>query len=116
MAILMSSSFLESAINKYKLKTREAIIARLEKAKGKYDEGKLFTYELHGQAGRFRLNWRLDEKQLQEQKDLEGVYVLKTNRSRSSHPVAKVLQTYKGQSNVEKRIGNIKGQIGRAHV
>jgi transposase len=101
-------------INKYKLKTREAIIARLEKAKGKYDEGKLFCYELQGRAGQFRVSWRLDDKQLQEWKDLEGVYVLKTNQSRSTHPVVQVVQTYKEQSNVEKRIGHIKGPLAVA--
>ena len=101
----------ERNLNKYKLKTREAIVARLEKAKGKYKEGTLFGYEVQGRKGQFRLSWRLDEKELQERKKLEGVYVLKTNRSRSKHPVVEVLRTYKEQSNVEKRISHIKGPL-----
>ncbi|MBI3684546.1 MAG: IS1634 family transposase [Acidobacteria bacterium] len=101
-------------LNKYKLKTRAEIVARLEKAKGKYVEGKLFCYELRGRAGRFRLNWRVDEKELQRRKELEGVYVLKTNWSRTEHPVVEVLRTYKEQSNVEKRIGHIKGPLAVA--
>jgi transposase len=101
-------------LNKYKLKTREAIVARLEKVKGKYAEGALFRYELQEQAGQFQLSWRLDEAALQQWKELEGVYVLKTNRSRSRHPVVKVVQTYKQQSNVEKRISHIKGPLAVA--
>ncbi len=101
-------------LNKYKLKTREAIVARLEKAKGKYNEGTLFCYEVKGKAGKFRLDWRIDEKELQRRKELEGAYVLKTNRSRSGHPVVEVLRTYKQQSSVEKRIAHVKGPLAVA--
>jgi transposase len=98
-------------INKYKLKTQQAIVARLEKAKGRYSEGALFRYEVAGQEGRFQLSWRLDEEELRQWKALEGVYVLKTNRSRSKHPVVEVIRTYKEQSQVERRISNIKGPL-----
>jgi transposase len=98
-------------LNKYKLKSYEAIVARLEKAKGRYGEGTLFHYEVQGQAGQFQLNWRLDEKELQQCKDLEGVYVLKTNQSSSEQPVAAVVSKYKEQSQVEKRISHIKGPL-----
>jgi hypothetical protein len=37
--------------------------------------------------------------------------VLKTNRSRSKHPVVEVIRTYKEQSQVERRISNIKGPL-----
>jgi transposase len=101
-------------LNKYKLKTQAAIVARLEKAKGKYSEGSLFRYELAGEEGQFRLSWRLDEAALAEWQALEGVYVLKTNQSRSAHPVVEVLRTYKEQSQVEKRISHIKGPLAVA--
>jgi uncharacterized protein DUF4277 len=77
-------------LNKYKLKTRQAIVARLEKAKGKYKEGALFHYDLSGQEGELQLSWRLDEKGLQEWKDLEGVYVLKTIPSKVTESPAKI--------------------------
>jgi transposase len=105
---------IEKNLNKYKLKKREDILARLEKAKGKYDEGSLFHYELKGRAGQFRLRWWLDEKQQKEWKELQGVYVVKTNRDRGTYPVVEVLRTYKEQSSVEKRIGHIKGPLAVA--
>jgi transposase len=98
-------------LNKYKLKTQQAILGRLEKAKARYDEGTLFHYELQEQPGQFQLSWRLDDQALQEWKALEGVYVLKTNRSRSKHPVTEVVRTYKEQSQVERRISHIKGPL-----
>jgi transposase len=98
-------------INKYKLKSYEAIVARLEKAKGRYAEGALFRYEVMGQAGAFVLSWRLDEQELLKWKQLEGVYVLKTNQSRRARPVVEVISTYKEQANVEKRISHIKGPL-----
>jgi transposase len=98
-------------LNKYKLKMQSVIVARLEKAKGRYGEGTLFHYELQGRAGQFTLSWRLDEAALAEWKALEGVYVVKTNQSRSKHPVVEVLRTYKEQSQVERRISHIKGPL-----
>jgi|GraSoiStandDraft_5_1057265.scaffolds.fasta_scaffold49119_1 hypothetical protein len=98
-------------LNKYQLKTQQAIVARLEKAKARYGEGALFHYELQEQDGQFQLSWRLDEKGLRQRQELEGVYVLKTNRSRTRHPVAEVVRTYKGQTHVEKRISHIKGPL-----
>jgi transposase len=98
-------------LNKYKLKTQQAIVARLEKAKARYSEGALFHYELQEQEGQFQLSWRLDEEELRQWKELEGAYVLKTNQARSRHPVVEVVRTYKEQSHVEKRISHIKGPL-----
>jgi hypothetical protein len=98
-------------LNKYKLKTQQAIVARLEKAKARYGEGALFHYELQQRRGQFQLSWRLDEEELRQWQELEGVYVLKTNRSRARHPVVEVVRTYKEQSHVEKRISHIKGPL-----
>jgi transposase len=98
-------------LNKYKLKTPQAVVARLEKAKARYSEGTLFRYELQEHGSQLRLSWRLDEEELRQWQELEGVYVLKTNRSRSKHPVVEVVRTYKEQSRVEKRISHIKGPL-----
>jgi transposase len=98
-------------LNKYKLKTQQAVVARLEKAKARYSEGALFRYELQEHGSQLRLSWRLDEKELRQWQELEGVYVLKTNRSRARHPVVEVVRTYKEPSHVEKRIGHIKGPL-----
>jgi transposase len=101
----------ERNLNRYKLKTQQAIVARLEKAKGRYAEGALFRYEPRGQEGRFELSWRLDEEEQRRWQELEGVYVLKANRKRSAHPVAEVIRTYKEQSHVERRISHVKGPL-----
>jgi transposase len=98
-------------LNKYKLKTQQAIVARLEKVKARYSEGALFRYELQEHKGQFQLSWRLDAEELRQWQELEGVYVLKTNRSSSRHPVVEVVRTYKEQSQVEKRISHIKGPL-----
>jgi transposase len=101
----------ERNLNKYSLTTQQAILARLEKAKGRHHEGTLFHYELQGAAGQFQLRWRLDAEALRQWQELEGVYVLKTNRSRSQYPVVEVVRAYKEQSQVEKRISHLKGPL-----
>jgi hypothetical protein len=101
----------ERNLNKYKLKTQQAIVARLEKAKARYSEGTLFHYEVQEPGDQFHLSWRLDEEELRQWQELAGAYVVKTNRSRSRHPVVEVVRTYKEQSHVEKRISHIKGPL-----
>jgi transposase len=102
-------------LNRYSLKTEEAIRRRLEAARAKYGEGELFHYELarDGQ-GRFALTWELDGKALDRWKRLEGAYVLKTNRSKQSSPLAQTLAKYKEQSQVERRIHHLKGPLAVA--
>jgi transposase len=105
----------ERNLGKYNLKTEEAIIRRLEKAKGKYVEGGLFDYQLtKTRQGRFCLTWKINAKALQRRKHLEGVYVLKTNLPKTTHPTAKVLGTYKQQSHVERRFHHLKGPLAVA--
>jgi len=72
------------------------------------------THLLREQGGQFQLSWRLDEEELRQWQELEGAYVLKTNRSRAKHPVVEVVRTYKEQSHVEKRISHIKGPLAVA--
>lgn len=105
----------ERNLNRYSLKTREAILRRLEAAKAKYAEGELFAYELtHDRRGQFHLQWKIDAKALEEWQLLEGVYVLKTNLSTRSYPLAKTLAKYKEQSQVERRIHHLKGPLAVA--
>jgi len=101
----------QSHLNQYTLKTRDAIVKRLELAKAKYSEGKLFSYELTEKKGRFTLHWGLDPKALQEWQALEGVYLLKTSLSSRRLPLAKALAKYKEQSKVERRIHYLKGPL-----
>jgi transposase len=99
-------------INRYSLKTEDAIIRRLEAARGKYAEGKLLTYELtRDRDGKFQLQWKIDQQELQEWKKLEGVYLLKTNLSSRQCPMVKTLAKYKEQSKVENRIHYLKGPL-----
>ncbi len=102
-------------LNKYSLKTEDAIRRRLEAARAKYDEGDLFVYELtRNRRGQFALIWKLDDKALQRCKLLEGVYLLKTNLSKQQYPLAKALAKYKEQSQVERRIHHLKGPLAVA--
>jgi transposase len=101
----------QANLNRYSLTTRDAIVKRLELAKARYTEGRLFSYELTEKRGTFSLHWRLDPKALQDWQALEGVYVLKTSLSRQRCPVAKVLAKYKEQSKVERRIHYLKGPL-----
>jgi transposase len=102
-------------LGRYSLKTTEAIVRRLEAAKGKYAEGALLDYRLvQDTDGRFRLTWEIDAAALGRCQHLEGVYVLKTNLPERSCPLAEVLRTYKGQSRVERRFHHLKGPLAVA--
>ncbi len=102
-------------LGRYSLKTIEAILRRLETAKGKYAEGALFDYRLsQDKAGHFRLDWGLNTAALERWQNLEGVYVLKTNLPRENYRVTKVLRTYKEQSQVERRFHHLKGPLAVA--
>jgi transposase len=104
----------ERNLGKYSLKTYEAVVRRLETAKGKYTEGSLFDYKLTSTRGKLRLTWGINPQALRATKQLEGVYVLKTNLPKKTHPTAKSLATYKEQAHVERRIGNLKGPLAVA--
>jgi transposase len=102
-------------LGRYSLKTTEAIVRRLEGAKGKYGEGALFDYRLsQDESGQFRLDWGLSAEALRRWQDLEGVYVLKTNLPRADYRLTKVLRTYKEQIQVERRFHHLKGPLAVA--
>lgn len=102
-------------LNRYSLKSRDNVLRRLEAAKAKYAEGKLFDYEVSEQrGGKLALQWGINSQRLQEWQHLEGVYVLKTNQSSRTQPLVKVLAKYKEQSQVERRIHYLKGPLAVA--
>jgi transposase len=102
-------------LGRYSLKTTEAIVRRLEKAKGMYGEGELFEYHLDQDAqGSFHFGWGLNAAALQRWEALEGVYALKTNLPRETYRLTKVLRLYKEQSKVERRIHHLKGPLAVA--
>src|SRR4051812_13578430 len=102
-------------LGRYSLKTTEAIVRRLEAAKGKYAEGALLDYRLVQEpVVGFILTWQFDAGALERWQHLEGVYVLKTNLPGRTHPLAEVLRTYKGQSRVERRFHHLKGPLAVA--
>jgi transposase len=101
-------------LNKFSLKTREAIIRRLEKAKAKYDEGSVFEYELTESKKRFNLTFRIDPNAEQQLKDIEGMFILKTNLAQASNPLVSVLRKYRDQTCVEGRFANVKGPLAVA--
>lgn len=104
----------EKILGKYSLKTEEAIRRRLEQACGKYSEGKLFRYTLSSRGGKFQLTWQVDEAALARVKQLEGVFVLKTNLPKRDYSPAAVLSKYREQSQVEKRFHHVKGPLAVA--
>jgi transposase len=101
-------------LNKYSLKTAEAVRRRLEAARAKYTEGKLFGYQLQQRSGQLVLAWQLDAPALAEWQLLEGVFVLKTNLPKKRCPLKRVLAKYKEQSQVERRIHHLKGPLAVA--
>jgi transposase len=101
----------EKLLGKYSLKTEAAIQRRLEHARSKYSEGKLFSYTLTSKGGQFALTWQIDEAALERLQELEGVFVLKTNLSKRKHSIAMVLAKYREQSKVEKRFHHLKGPL-----
>lgn len=104
----------ERNLNKYSLKTREKIVSRLESAKGKYAVGDVFTYDLTQRAGKYSLRWSINQVALDRLEKLDGAYVLKTDLSKSEFPSSAVLQEYKEQIHVERRIGDMKGPLAIA--
>jgi transposase len=104
----------ERNLGKYSLKTYEAVVRRLEAAKGKYKEGSVFDYQLNQTRGQLRLQWNINPKAVRELEQLEGIYLLKTNLPKKTHPLAKILAMYKEQSHVERRIANLKGPLAVA--
>jgi transposase len=102
-------------LNKYSLKTEDAVLRRLEAARAKYAEGKLFRYQLTRQrSGQLQLDWAIDAQALAEWKLLEGVFVLKTNLAKKRCPLRRVLAKYKEQSQVERRMHHLKGPLAVA--
>jgi transposase len=102
----------ERNLNKYTLKTEAVVTRRLEAARAKYTEGKLFTYQVTKQrSGTLQLHWDIDAKALEKAKLLEGVFVLKTNLPKKRCPLKRVLRKYKEQSQVERRIHHLKGPL-----
>ena len=105
----------ERNLNKYSLVTEKKIVERLEGAKNRYEVGEVFQYQLRkNRQGKFSLSWKIDEGALRARREVEGGYVLKTNRSKKECPAAQALQEYKAQTHVERRIRNLKGPLAVA--
>lgn len=103
-------------LNKYSLTSREKIVQRLEAARNKYINtvGSAFKYELTERKGTFQLQWYVDETEMKRSIDLEGAYIIKTDLAKLQYPTAKVLEEYKQQIQVERRIGDMKGPLAIA--
>lgn len=105
---------IQKNLNKFSLKTQDTIVRRVEQAKARYSEGKLFDYKLTCRAGKFSLSWKLNAQELQRRVHLEGLYLLKTNLSQNSCPLGAVLEKYKQQNTVERRFSYLKGPLAVA--
>ena len=96
-----------------KLDSPENLLAN-KAAGGQFLCGGVFQYKLTQQSGKFALNWDVDQKALDRLENLDGAYVLKTDLPKTVHDTAKVLQEYKEQIHVERRIGDMKGPLAIA--
>ena len=110
---------IERNLNKYSLKTEEKIIQRLEAAKNKYPQvGAAFHYELKNlkknKSNQFALTWHVDEEEMERQRQLGGAYLIKTNLLKNEASTTSVLEQYKDQIQVERRIGDMKGPLAIA--
>lgn len=101
-------------LNKFSLKTEDAIVRRLEKAKGKYSEGSVFEYTLSKRKGKFCLSYHTNTQAITRLKQLEGLFILKTNLPKTRNPLASVLEKYRDQTKVEGRFSNLKGPLAVA--
>jgi transposase len=104
----------ERNLNKYKLTTEEAVVRRLELAKGKYGEGEVFEYRVTKQRGKLQLSWSINQAALRARKEVEGAYVLKASLPKSQYATVDLIREYKEQIHVERRIGDIKGPLAVA--
>jgi transposase len=106
---------IEKNLNRYRLKTLADVQRRLEAAKRRYTEGKMFRFEVkEDRQGTLTLSWQIDAKELAHAAELDGVFVLKTNLAKATHSLSAVLRTHKEQIQVERRIGNLKGPLAVA--
>ena len=75
----------------------------------------MFQYTLKKQrGGKFSLTWKISQSALRARKQVEGVYLLKTNLPKKGHPASAVLREYKEQIHVERRIRDLKGPLAVA--
>jgi transposase len=102
-------------LNRYQLKTKAKVSERLEAAKHRYGEGRLFHYGIEEDAqGALTLTWSIDSQGLAHREAMDGVFVMKTNLAKATHPTTAVVRAYKEQIQVERRIGNLKGPLAVA--
>src|SRR5262249_11010289 len=111
----------ERNLNRYSLKTHEAIVRRLEAAKAKYAEGELFAYELtQDRREQFHLQWQLDAKALEEWKLLTngmlGRRPLRGWRERPRIPVGPWLAPILWSRRCESRINRYRCVLGPAEA
>lgn len=98
-------------LNKFSLTNKDTIIRRLEKAKAKYDEGSVFEYQLSESKKNFSLTYRVNPEAEKRLRDVEGMFILKTNLSKATNPLVSVLKKYRDQTCVEGRFSNVKGPL-----
>ena len=102
-------------LGRYSLKTTEAIVRRLEAAKGKYAEGALLDYRLVQGPGR-----RLHSDMAVRRRGAGALAApgrglrAEDQPAGADPPAAEVLRTYKGQSQVERRFHHLKGPLAVA--
>ena len=98
-----------SQLNKRKYKKKSYVEKMIEKALSGSRAKKYFEVSLAGEDGNLKLDWGLNEKAIEEDKKLDGKYILATSYSFKS--ADDMLISYKKRDKVEKRISHFKGPL-----
>jgi transposase len=83
----------------------EQIGFKVGKALGRYKMGKHIRWEAKGG----RLIWRRDEESVRREKDLDGIYIVRTSEPAEHLSASDTVRAYKGLSSVERAFRCMKG-------
>ena len=103
-------------LNNRKLVTRDEIMKKLIPILSRSSCKKFFNVNLEEKDEKFSLKFNLKEKEIETARELDGIYVLKTNLTKKEYSTNEVLALYKKQSKIETRMADIKDPLHVAPI
>lgn len=100
---------IESHLNTRKYKDPDYVKYMAKKSVAGSRTKKYFAYGVKGEYGRVEFTWSLKKELIDEDKKLDGKYMLATNKDFDSEE--ETLVAYKGRDKVEKRIATLKSTV-----
>jgi len=100
---------IESQLNTRKYKDPDYVKYMAKKAVEGSRTKKYFVYDVKGGYGEVKFTWSLKRELIEEDKKLDGKYMLATNKDFESEE--ETLITYKGRDKIEKRISTLKSTV-----